>query len=310
VIPSHLNFKHLKSTVSIATLLTDKGLIERFKNKNNRLIGPCPVHGGDNPNAFVVDLSKNVWYCFTGCQKGGTVIDLACYLNNTSPYKTAIYLASLSGIAPSPNEMYISDPQKEFRPFIRKLPLNPDIPLLRHKGIKSHTANRFEVGAYNGNGFLADCIGVRLHDMEGRPLGYTGRRLNDRQIEQNGKWKLPRNFPKKETLYNFYRVRSQMKNGLVVVESPWSVMRFAQIKIPTVALMGVSIPAVLNPFLPEIPQLILILDGDNAGRMATVKIENSLKSKTIIHHVSLPKNLDPDDLKDEDLRAITNPFFL
>jgi hypothetical protein len=73
MIANYLDFKLLKKTVSISQVLAAKGLSNDFKKRGDRLIGPCPIHGGDNPSAFVVSISKNLWYCFSGCQAGGDV---------------------------------------------------------------------------------------------------------------------------------------------------------------------------------------------------------------------------------------------
>ena len=75
--PPALAFSDLKRSVSIATVLTAEGLATSLKRRGQRLVGPCPVHGGDNPQAFVVDLDRDLWYCFTRCQGGGDVVELA-----------------------------------------------------------------------------------------------------------------------------------------------------------------------------------------------------------------------------------------
>jgi hypothetical protein len=53
MIPPHLDFKYLKRTISISRVLADKGLISQYKARGDKLTGPCPVHGGDNPGPFV-----------------------------------------------------------------------------------------------------------------------------------------------------------------------------------------------------------------------------------------------------------------
>ena len=100
MIATHLDFKLLKQTVSISQVLAAKGLTNHFKKRGDRLIGPCPIHGGDNPSAFVVSISKNLWYCFSGCQAGGDVIDLVRRLDHLSYRQTAACLASLASLSP------------------------------------------------------------------------------------------------------------------------------------------------------------------------------------------------------------------
>lgn len=305
MIPYHLQFKHLKQSVSIATVLADGGLGETFTRQGDRLVGPCPVHHGDNPHAFVVSLSKNLWYCFTRCNTGGDVVDLVRCLKQISHRQAADYLCAW---AHSTLPHRFSSPgaslNPPFRPFTLRLNLDPFTTCLKNKGITPESAIRFEAGLYQGPGFLQGCIGVRLHDINGRPLGYAARRLNPDQVSKCGKWKLPPRLPKSKILYNFHRIRHQRRNALVIVEGPWAVMRLAQLNIPAVALLGVHLSPDLYDLFQKIPQVILMLDGDCVGRRATANLCKTLKSLTRVHCLYLPPNLDPDDLDDDSLSSI------
>jgi len=311
MIPIHLNFKHLKNRVSIETVLTDKGLLRYFKKYENKLIGPCPVHGGDNPHAFVVDLYRNIWHCFTKCSGGGDLIDLVRKMDHKSYRQTAEYLASLNDISPDDGIRKNLNPVKvkTFYPYTKKLYLNPESIWLQKKGINSITARKYEVGTYCGNGFLKDCIGVRLHDIFGNPLGYAGRHLNSIQIKNYGKWKFPSKFPKSSILFNFHRVKNICKNGLVVVEGPWGVLRLAQLGIPAVSLLGVSLSQGQFELLCKIPCIIIMLDGDSAGKIGASRLKKTLEAHTIVQIFILPPNHDPDDLKDNELQKVSK-FFL
>ena len=307
MIPPHLDFKYLKRAVSISHVLADKGLISQFRARGNKLTGPCPVHGGDNPGAFVVNLSKNVWYCFTGCAAGGDVIELVRKMDRMPPGQIARYLSSLTGSTPVHHHVP-SPAAKPFRPFTRRLDLNPYTPFLEQKTIHPGTARRFEAGAWNRPGFLKECIGVRLHDPKGYPIGYAGRRLNPLDIKKYGKWKFPTSIPKSSLLYNYHRVRSHIKRGLVVVECPWGVMRLAQLSIYAVALLGTSLSTIQADLLRNAPRIILMLDGDTAGKTAIRNIRKELDSVLPIKSFSLPDGLDPDDLNDCQLSKVSRLF--
>ena len=310
MIPEHLTFKYLKSRVSIAAVLQDKGLITAFRKRADQLVGPCPVHGGDNPNAFVISLSKNIWHCFTQCNAGGDVVKLVRRLDSKTYRQTAAYLASLANTPKASFRVQQTHKTKPFRPFTRSLTLNPSTPWLNKKGISSLTAKRFEAGAYDAPGFLNGCIGVRLHDLQGRPIGYAGRRLHPKHIQLYGKWKLPPALPKTALLYNFHRVSSYTHKGLVIVEGPWAVMRLAQLNIPAVALLGIHLSPIQRDLLRTLQRVILMLDGDCAGRHANTQIQNSLKLNTKVDTITLALDHDPDDLTDDQLSSITQHLLL
>jgi DNA primase len=311
MIPNHLNFKYLKRRVSIVTVLNTKGVMTAFKKKGDQLFGPCPVHGGDNPNAFVISLSKNIWRCFTRCNTGGDVIKLVRRLYAKNYRQTAAFLASLADSAEtSQTACAIQYGKKSFTPFTARLQLDASCSWLHKKQINPKTARRFEAGAYQGAGFLSGCIAVRLHDLLGHPLGYAGRRTDPNLSKQYGKWKFPPALPKNEILFNFHRIRSSRPKAVVVVEGPWGVMRLAQLNIPAVALLGIHLSPQQLDILKKLSRVVLMLDGDYAGRSATIRIRKVLEAYTNVQCITLPSDLDPDDLTDNALLAATDHFFL
>lgn len=310
MIPPHLDFKVLKQTVSIKQVLAANGLTERFRLRGDRLIGPCPIHGGDSPSAFVVSLSKNLWHCFTGCQAGGDVIDLIRYLEGLTFAESAKRLASLACLPPLPDpqtERPIKRQPKEerpFRPYTRRLCLDPGSFFLRQKGISVETARTFETGAYHGPGFLQGCVGVRLHDPSGHPIGYAGRRLDPEQATSYGKWKLPPRLPKRRLLYGFHRLPCLSGRSLCVVEGPWGVMRLYQIGVPAVALLGLFLSASQRQLLASAAKIILLLDGDPSGRKASSQLLQNLMNIADVQILRLPDHCDPDDLSDLQLKRL------
>jgi len=56
--------------------------------------------------------------------------------------------------------------------------------------------------------------------------------------------------------------------------------------------------------------VILMLDGDCAGRGATTRIRNVLEPNTKVDTITLPLDYDPDDLTDDQLASITQHLFL
>jgi DNA primase len=301
--PSSLAFSHLKGLVSIEQVLTARGMIASLTRRGQRLIGPCPVHHGDHPQAFVVDRAQDLWYCFTRCRGGGDVVELVRRMDHCPYPEVARYLAALAQVSPMPPRAEVRAPERTYQPYTRALRLDPHAPLLAHKGIAAQTARHFEAGAYQGPGFLERCLAIRLHDPQGRPLGYAGRRLDPAQARRYGKWKFPAGLPKREILYGFHRITSRLRQGLVVVECPWAVMRLAQVGIPAVALLGIHLSRTQLQLLRRTSPIVLMLDGDQAGQSASGQIADTLNqyTRSLVHRIDLPQGLDPDDLDNVEL---------
>jgi DNA primase len=307
MIPEHLDFRRLRH-VPIAAVLAERDV--SMRRRGHRLLGACPIHGGDNPGAFVVDVERNMWFCFSRCQAGGDVIELVRRLDHCGYRGAARYLAGLAGSSPRrplrpPRTATAPLP---FQPYIRELRLEPDCAFLHDKGIRPQTAHRFEVGHYRGRGFLEGCVGVRLHDRHGNPLGYAGRRLDPVQASHLGKWKLPPRLPKSRLLYNLHRVSDDIeRTGVILVECPWGVARLAQLGLPALALLGVHMSEAQARLLARAPCVVLLLDGDEAGRLAANRIRRRIGAGRC-EVVGLPDGCDPDDLSDPELERLLSPF--
>jgi DNA primase len=253
--PHFVSFNTLKKIIPISAVLNNKGLLDKFKMRGEQLVGPCPIHGGDNPNAFVVNLNKNLWYCFTGCNAGGDIVDLVCRLEGFNFKQTFLFLTSLAGKDNSRFLLPLSS-HKKFNLFPHKLRLDHNTLWLKSKKIAPKTAAFFETGAYHGKGFLADSIGLRLHDLYGAPIGYAARRLSHEKIKLYGKWQFPPKLPKNSLLYNYHRLKPQ-DDSIVITECPWGIMRLYQLNIPAVALLGIQMSNTQYRLLQNFKNIIL-----------------------------------------------------
>lgn len=303
--PSRPDFQDLKRRVSLEQLLDQRGLLHTFSVSPNKLVGPCPLHRGDSRNAFVVSRARNLWYCFTACRARGDVIELVRRLDHVGYAEAGRVLARLAG------PVILAPPTQPaaFRPFTRTLNLDPNIPFLREKAIRPATAASFQCGLYRGTGSLERCVAVRLHDPQGHPLGYAGRTLDPLRAQRTGKWRLPAALPKRSILFNYHRIAHQLTGGLAVVEDPWSVMRFAQLQLPAVAILGTTISTEQCALLVRAPAILLMLDGDPAGRQATRVVREQLVTAGLrVVTADLPDNTDPDQLADSQLQAAWDCF--
>jgi len=298
MIPPSRDFRWLKVAISIEQVLAHRGLLDGLRGTPQRLVGPCPLHGGNNPRAFVVDRARGLWHCFTACDAGGDVVELIRRIDGVGYVDAARCLSSLAVSPPSPLVPPPSPSTRPFRPFVTKLRLDPEAPLLRARRIRPETALTFEVGAWHGAGMLARCVAFRLREPFGTPLGYAGRRTGPDEAQQRGKWVFPPRLPKAHLLYGFFQAYSRLAHGLVLVESPWMVLRLAQLDIPAVALLGCHLSPAQRDLLRRTERLVVMMDGDAAGRRATSLIAQQCPHATLI---DLPNGVDLDDQTDAGL---------
>lgn len=270
---------------AIVALLATRGVLPGFRREGARMFGPCPIHGGDNARAFVVDLQGDRWYCFTRCRRGSGPVGLARALNLAPPASLPVTV----------------EPYRAFVPYRRALRLDPHSAWLASKGIGPGIAVDWEVGEWHGVGMLAGCVAVRLHDRRGEPLGYAGRRRNPDEAARRGKWSFPRALPKAGLLYGLHRVRGER---VVLTECPWGVLRLAQIGVDAVALLGVALSTEQRALLTPFREVLVLMDGDPAGRAAAITVARALGHRAQV--VDLPDGADPDDLTDAALAIVAN----
>lgn len=304
------SFQVLKRQVSIEHVLTAYGLASSLKVQGDQLTGACPLHGGKNPTSFRVHLGRGIWHCFSGCG-GGDVVELIRRIEDCDYAEAARHLHRISRchnpVSPATERPHrpIADSRK-FRPFRYRIPLQPRTSFLQKKKcIHVSTATRFEAGCTQRSTFLRDTVAVRLHDIDGQPLGYCGRRLLPEHIARFGKWRFPAAFPKSEILYNAHRAIHARAHGVVVVECPWAVIRLAQAGIVgAVALLGTTLSDIQARWLGEASGVLLMLDGDEAGRKAIPVIAEKLSGATTVFVHQLPDGHEPEDLSDHQLSAV------
>src|SRR5258708_35139690 len=87
---SFVDFKAVKTAVTMEQVLEHYGLSDQFKRSGDSLSGPCPIHGGSNPTQFRVSISKNVWNCFSECKHGGNVLDFIAKKENVTIHAAAL----------------------------------------------------------------------------------------------------------------------------------------------------------------------------------------------------------------------------
>lgn len=290
----------IRSELSLQTVLDSYG-INSLARRGNSLSGCCPIHHGDNPNAFHASLEKNLWNCFTR-HHGGDVLSFIMEYEGVS-FKEAVRIAS--EMISSPNTIRdrpkspTENQREKFNPPLRfNLDLDPNHPYLKERGLEKSTIEHFGIG-YCSKGIMRGRIAIPIHDENGNLIAYSGRCING----EKPKYKLPKGFNKMLVLYNLHRVKALYTPILAVVEGFFSACKVHQAGFQgVVALMGSSISEKqANLILSLRRKLIVLLDGDEAGMIGTQKIIEAFRDRLLMEVRYLPNGTQPDSLKENDL---------
>ncbi len=248
-----ISFKHIKETISLKEVSDGYGV--KLQAMGEELVGPCPLHGGDNPTAFHLNPRKNRWTCFTKC-KFGDVIDFVSLIEPCSLREAAEILV------------------KKYSLYGNEVPSVH--PYLAKRELDRQTLDIFGV-KYQKEGPWRGMITIPLHDEDGRFLGYLGRRLTHLK---RGKYKIQKGVKRSQILFNLHRV--DLSKRTFVVEGPFDTMRLHQAGYSNVvSLLGRTLSDFQYGILKQTP-ITLMLDQDDAGILATQKILKQLKdAKTI-----------------------------
>jgi DNA primase len=84
----YLNYREIKKYLTVCDVLSFFK-INNLKLKNSNFSGPCPIHGGSNPNAFHFHKHKKIFNCFTQCG-GGNILDFIMKYKNVSVYDAGL----------------------------------------------------------------------------------------------------------------------------------------------------------------------------------------------------------------------------
>lgn len=304
-----LDFQSIKRAANLESVLRHYR-VELRRSGKDQYRGPCPIHRGKGRDAFHANMARNVFHCFA-CGAGGTVLDLVAAIERCSLYEAAEKLKTMTSFfgpsRPVPSE-------KELVTERRKVPLPLSFslrgidcthPYLADRGISKETAVTFGVGFYTGPGLMHQRLAIPIHNAAGELIAYCGRSVDQTQP----RYRVPPGFAKSEVLFNLHRAAGTEAACVVLVEGFFDCMKVHQAGIQAVvALMG----AVLYEpqrcaLLSRFHQILLMLDGDVAGRNATKIIAAKFRPHCPVHVVELPVRVQPDQLSMQEIREILAP---
>ena len=312
-----VDFHALKQSIGIEQVLASYR-VELKRVGHNQLRGPCPLptHGSERSReSFSVDTAKKVWACHsTSCcearqgRVGGNVLDLVALLERCTIREAALRLQDRglgwrAGI--HVGEQQLASKGRSGGNCSDRLPgLTFSLhlrwhPYLDQRAIQPATAAWFGIGYYAGSGFLRHRIVFPIHDSEGRLVAYAGRSIDGCEP----RYLFPPCFRKSQVVFNLHRVAGESARCAIVVEGFFDCFRVHEAGYGNVvALMGVGLSEAQEQLLLErFQQLILMLDGDEAGQRASRQLAARLRGKVALSIVRVPIGRQPDQLSNEEI---------
>jgi len=314
--PNWVDFAAVKRAVSLEAVLRHYQL-PGLRPHRDQWQGCCPIHGGNRDDSFRAHLTKNVFQCFA-CHARGNVLDFVAAMEKCSIREAALQLQQWFGVtvpvgAPGARLSRAAADMQNWE-LVRKEEAN-NVPLrfaltgvqwnhpyLAQRGIDTPTAAEFGVGLYPGPGLMRGRIVIPIRNARGQLVAYAGRALDGRAP----KFKLPAGFHKTLELFNLQRAAITGAKTVIVVEGYFDCTRVHQAGFPcVVALMGSSLSAAQeSSLLRHFDRIVLMLDGDAAGRAARQAITARLSGRCLVEVVRVPDGSQPDQLSCSAIRQL------
>jgi DNA primase len=315
-----VDFRLVKQAVSMQMVLEHYG-INGLRKSGNELRGACPVHKGEGSRTFHVNVGKNVFQCFS-CKAGGNVLDLVAAIESCTVREAAFKLQAWFRVGES--ESRAMQPTQEAVVHTREVrneaaatsgPVNPPLGFqLRAetgheygigRGLTKETLDHFGAGYCLSKGTFAGRFIIPLHNETGDLVGYAGRTIDDNEP----KYLFPpgtKGFHKSHLVYNLHHVLQLGSDIAILVEGFFSVMWLYQAGLPqAVGLLGSELSAEQEGILcRHFSRILLLLDGDKAGRAATQACLERLGRRMWVKAVHLGDDLQPDHLSVEEISAL------
>ena len=307
-----VDFSAVKRAVSLEAVLRHYQ-IPGLRRHRDQLQGCCPIHRGQRNDSFRAHLTKNIFQCFA-CHARGNVLDFVAAMEQCSIREAALRLQQWFGVRVPGLRLYPAAASRQQRELVRKeegsnLPLRfaltgveSNHPYLAQRGIDPDTAAQFGVGFYPGPGLMSGRIVIPIRNRHGQLVAYAGRALDDR----SPKYKLPAGFRKALELFNLQQAVATGARIVIVVEGYFDCMRVHQAGFScVVALMGSSLSAAQESDLRRhFECIVLMLDGDAAGRAASEAIADRLAGWRSVQVIRAPDGSQPDQLSPSAIRQL------
>lgn len=290
---------------------------QRVKRSGIHVRCNCPIHGGDNPSAFVFNTETKLWYCHTGCNAGGDIFNFVMVMEDVDFMRSAELIAEMFDIEVDWDALEVEESQfaDEAQAFIKQhkqrlaemvqLPeYKIDCKVARIKDFRNYSAEAITFWKLYlaKTGDLSDRVIIPLDDSNKRLVGCSGRRT---KADQAAKWMhKPDGMKTGHILAGLGRNKTAIleKMELIVTEGLFDAIRVWDYGYRNVAstLSANMTERQVREIQKVAFSVILAFDNDVAGRNATRKAIELLGNNTDIRIIDIPSQFkDVDELSKE-----------
>ena len=286
----------IKSRLTITQVLNHYNL---KPDRNNRLL--CPFHEDKTPSLQVYP-DTNTWTCFsTNCRAGsGDVIDFILNKEGFSKHEAiekATILAGAMGIAPTGSRQ--PGLPELFASFLQSLPRSQkSLDYVKERGLEKATEIGYNPGSQTTQ--MKYCLVFPLKDSQNQVTGFYGRSIlnegDKRHYYSAGRKGLYPGYPPKST--QTLVLTEAIIDAATLLQLPDIAQNFSLLSLyGTNGLTDEHLEAIRE--LKQLQEIILFLDGDEAGRKATEKHFETLHNlfpEISISYVETPEGEDVNSL--------------
>lgn len=260
-----------------------------LKHRGDEIQACSPFRDESNPS-FGVNLDTGMFNDFggDGYYKNGNLVKLLAFLSDTDELAIEDYLLTKYG-------RYLADISE----FNLTIDLNPkevvkridkeelDKYMYRHKylssrGISEKVQRAFQVG-YDRD---SKAVAFVWHNYKGEPLNIKFRSVNRKSF-----WYLPDGDRIRNNLYGLHMATKYKAKSVVITESEIDTLYLWSNKIPSIALGSANISYNQKKILRHsaIEEIVLALDNDSAGRLASKKVRDAMLKHKKISKFPIPE---------------------
>ena len=323
-----VDYRAVKANVSMEMALATYGIhLHRLDRVYLRGRCPLPTHQSrTSVQSFIVNIEKNAWACHSescvaqrGGRIGGNVLDFIAWMESCSIRDAALRVREWFALSAADitiragihqghrhRPIVASRGRNQRTTAIRTQPSGSGASLSQGRGVTPDTARYFGIGHHHGKGLMEGRAVIPIHDEHGFLVAYAGRSIDGTEP----KYRFPARFRKSIVLFNLHRAVG-CGDSVIVVEGFFDAVNVHQAGLPcVVALMGCSLSRRQEELLQQhFREVVLFLDGDNAGRRAGAGIAQRLVSKVSTRLVELPGGIQPDMLSADQIRCFCIPDY-